>query len=226
MLHRVHILRLLPACLLPLWIGSLAACSSSGPQAPADWIDRQSAAVDAAAFDEPQPALQVLICQGQVHGTHTGLRILQADEAAVFWDPAGQYGINRSEVRRSRDVIVEGAPSVADYVRWRLEGAEDSAVALYEWQLPAQRAAELAAILTHEASVPDGEEEFETTTIGLFCCQAVCRFLDRYARDEMSIPEFWFRPEHLGKHLWSQHPDRVGIFHEDGRIEVFVSPTR
>ncbi len=226
MLHRVHPLRPPLASLLLLWLVLLGACSSSGPQAPAEWINRQSAAVDLAVFDAAQPALQVLICQGQVHGTHTGVRVLQTDEPVVFWDPAGQFGINRSEVQRSRDVIVQGAPSMAEYVHWRLEGAEDSAVALYEWKLTDERAAELAAILTHDGAVLEGEEEFETATVGLFCCQAVCRFLDRFARDEMTIPQLWFRPEHLGEHLWSQHPDRVGLFHDDGRIEVFASPAR
>ncbi len=201
-----------------------AGCASPGPQAPAQWQPQRATTRDSAEFDRAGPALQVLICQGQVHGTHTGLRVLQPGAETVFWDPAGQFGIKREDLRRSRDVIAENAPSIAEYVEWRFHGAEDSAVALFEWRLTPQRARYFADILTHDAVVPEGEEEFETTTIGLFCCHAVCKYLDRFAKDEMTIPTFWYRPEHLGDHLWTQHPDRVAIFHDDGTIEVFTAP--
>jgi len=195
-------------------------CASPRAGAPAEWADRLSPTSDRESFDSAAPALQVLICLGLTHGTHTGLRLLRPGEETIFWDPAGQYGRNRDDLVRRRDVFAAGAPTMAEYVRWRFDGAGDAAVSVFEWRLAPERARYFASILTHEA---DGVE-FETTTIGLFCCRAVCRFLERHAQVEMSIPQRWIRPEDLGEHLWSQQPARVAIFFADGSIEVFESP--
>lgn len=203
-----------------------AGCASEGPVAPPQWQALRSTATDPADFDNSTSALQVLLCQGQVHGTHTGLRILRPSQQIVFWDPAGQFGWGRDDLKRSRDVFAENAPGMAEYIHWRFHGADDSAVTLFEWRLTPQRADALADVLTHNAVVPEGEEEFETATVGLFCCHAVCAFLDRFARDLVTIPTYWYRPEHLGEHLWSQHPDRVAIFHQDGTIELFSAAPR
>ncbi len=203
-----------------------AGCRSTGPVAPAQWQSLPGAAADPADFDDSIPALQVLICQGKRAGTHTGLRILRSSRQIIFWDPAGQFGWGREDLQRRRDVFARNAPGMAEYVRWRFQGADDAAVTLFEWRLTPERADALAEVLTHEAVVPEGEVEFETATAGLFCCHAVCKYLDRFAKDLVTIPTYWFRPEALGDHLWSQHPDRVAIFHEDGTIEVFTAAPR
>lgn len=212
--------------LLAVYLACPMGCASAPPEAPEAWSGSRLPITDATAFDGPTSALQVLICHGQVHGTHTGLRLLRENQETIFWDPAGAYGKNRDDLHRRRDVFVSGAPGMAEYVRWRFDGAEDSAVSLFEWRLSPERAAYFAGILTGTAEAPQGQEAFDTTTIGLFCCRAVCEFLDRFARDEMSIPKYWFRPEHLAEHLWTQDPDRVGIFRDDGSIELLEAASR
>lgn len=208
---------LLLAVLTLLTGAAVGGCASARPAPPAEWAEYRAEHTDPDAFDRSDPAMQVLICYGRTHGTHTGLRVLRPGRETIFWDPAGQYGRGREDLRRSRDVFASGAPTIREYVHWRFEGAGDAAVALFEWRLPAERAERFAAILTHEA---DGID-FETTTVGLFCCRAVCRFLERYAPEEMHIPQRWIRPEDLGAHLWSQNPSRVGLFFADGSAQVF-----
>jgi len=224
--HRVKLLTSSLALLALLSLAGPAGCFSSGPVAPSEWRSPSDAVTDPADFDQSSPALQVLICQGKRAGTHTGLRILRPSRPIIFWDPAGQFGWGREDLRRSRDVFAENAPGMAEYIRWRFQGADDAAVTLFEWRLTPQQADALADVLTHEAVVPQGEVEFETSTVGLFCCHAVSKYLDRFAKDLVTIPTYWFRPEALGDHLWSQHPDRVAIFHADGTTEVFTAPPR
>lgn len=211
---------LLLLALLTLLTGTaMGGCASARPAPPAEWAGSSREHADPEAFDHSHAAVQVLICYGHTHGTHTGLRVLRPESDTIFWDPAGQYGRDRPDLQRSRDVFASGAPTIREYVEWRFNGANDAAVALFEWRVPAERAERFAAILRHEA---DGVD-FETTTVGLFCCRAVCRFLERYAQDEMHIPQRWIRPEDLGAHLWSQHPSRVGLFFADGSAQVFDS---
>lgn len=207
--------------LVALLLGpSMPGCASAPPAAPAEWASRPAVSADPDSFDEPIPALQVLICHGRTHGTHTGLRLLRPPLETVFWDPAGQFGRGREDLVRRRDVFHRNAPTAADYVAWRFDGAGDTAVTIFEWRLDRERAGRLAAILTRTAEGID----FETTTVGLFCCRAVCRFLERYAQEEMEIPQRWIRPEDLARHLWSQRPTRVGIFRADGGVEVYHAP--
>lgn len=221
--HRANLLASALLRLALLNLLGLVGCASSGPAAPTEWQSLRSTPADPADFDDSSPALQVLICQGQRAGTHTGLRIIRSSHQIIFWDPAGQFGWGREDIQRRRDVFAENAPGMAEYIRWRFDGADDAAVALFEWRLTPQRADALADVLTHEAVVRDGEVDFETSTVGLFCCHAVCKYLDRFAKDLLTIPTYWFRPEALGDHLWSQHPDRVAIFHADGTIEMFTA---
>ncbi len=210
------------ALLRAILLLSLAApgCTSGQPVAPPQWEQRPAISTDPETFDEPVSALQVLICHGRTHGTHTGLRVLRPPAETIFWDPAGQFGRNREDLERRRDVFSENAPTVAEYVAWRFDGAGDAAVTVFEWRVDAERTARFAAILTQTAEGIN----FETTTVGLFCCRAVCRFLERYAQDEMEIPQRWIRPEDLADHLWSQRPTRVGIFRADGGVEVYHAP--
>lgn len=217
---------------LGIGVAAVAGCASI--DGPMDRSYRQAESIPAIGVATPDdragshlidtetgPVLQIMVCLGGAYGTHTGVRLIHSDGRVVFWDPAGHFGLSDPDVRRRRDVIVEGFPTLGEYVKWRLVGAGDQSVAVFEWHLDPDQVSRFDGVLHGDADRTPGGVAFDTTAIGLFCCKAVCEFIERFAGPEITVPERFFRPDQLGRHLWTQHPDRVLMFRADGTIDVW-----
>lgn len=164
--------------------------------------------------------LQVFICYGPMLSTHAALRV-ELTDGGVFWDPAGGFAVDSMEGNaakharwdRRNDVMWADTPSVLEYWHFREVGCNEPFMEMYEWDLDDAEAQQLHDAIRKGGSRITGEKnEFRTGTAGMFCCIAVCKYLQRFASHRMTVPEQWLMPHKLGAHLFSQKPSRVWLF--------------
>lgn len=166
---------------------------------------------DIVADTKDRSTLQVFIVYGPSSSNHVALRIYHPKKGTVFWDPAGYYGIQGSiTANRINDILVEDAPTITDYISFRVETEFPSkAMEIFEWTITDQKADYLQQVLKiGSKTVIARQGLFVTKGIGLYCGADVSGFLETFADDIMTIQRTFF-PHYLEKQLYGQSPDRV-----------------
>ena len=163
----------------------------------------------------PEACLQIFIMYEEFMCSHTALRLQIGEQDSLFWDPAGGYG-RRSSVKaiRKNDLVVSPVPTVNEYIQFPKENATD-AIEFFEFHISAERADELMKRLRGDL-VDKLEGKFITTTTGMFCSDAVSRFLERFASHYLPVKKT-FLPHNFAKQLYAIPPDRIIIFEEDNK---------
>jgi hypothetical protein len=220
----------LVAILFVAFVGSLAsACAGlPSPAVPPHWIPQPGQIVG--EHDQPgQGRLQVVVAYGWWLSSHSALRLVTAEGEAVFWDPAGDYGLEDpnnldldprygpfpSQVRRVRDLIITPSPSLDDYVRFRWALA-DTRVDVFEWDLPSEQAARMRDHLVNGRDLAHPTGRFTTWTFPPWCTRATGEFLRRFASPPLQLTGWYFWPHSLAKALAAQNPARLRVFTKDG----------
>ncbi len=214
----------LVAILFVAFVGSLAsACAAVPPPAvPPHWITPPG---QIAGEDDPpvQARLQVIVAYGWWLSSHTALRLVTAEGEAVFWDPAGDYGLEDpgnldlrygpfpAHVQRARDLILMPTPSLEDYVRFRW-ALEDTRVEVFEWDLPSEQAARMREALLHGTDGAHPAGRFTSWTFPPWCTRATGEFLRRFASPPLQLTDWYFWPHSLAQALSAQSPSRRLVF--------------
>lgn len=165
--------------------------------------------------------LQVFICYGNQLSNHTALRLTAPHKPTLMWDPGGTFLQHDPTRARRHDVITQNAPTVNEWWRYRRDGCREPIMEVFQWSLNPDQANRLHAILTDWQDPNDPTQTFEPDAGGLQCCKKVSEFLMRFADRRPHVTEKMFWPHKLGEHLWTQHPDRVLIFHADGETHQY-----
>ncbi len=224
----------LVAILFVAFVGSLAsACAAVPPPAvPPHWITQPG---QIAGEDDPpvQARLQVIVAYGWWLSSHTALRLVTAEGEAVFWDPAGDYGLEDpgnldlrygpfpAHVQRARDLILTPTPSLEDYVRFRW-ALEDTRVEVFEWDLPSEQAARMREALLHGTDGAHPAGRFTSWTFPPWCTRATGEFLRRFASPPLQLTGWYFWPHSLAQALSAQSPSRRLVFTKDGPVDRSV----
>lgn len=162
-------------------------------------------------------ALQVIVTYSGMASTHAALRLAHIERGVLFWDPAGIYGLgedyelDRTEVARTNDLIIEGAPDLGSYWNFALETG-DSGMEVLEWALTRERAEDFYQRLLDGARLGERSIDFSTDVTAPFCALAVSDFLKRYGGDLMRVPGLYLFPTSLAEVLRAQNPQRILIF--------------
>lgn len=211
---------------------SLSVGCHGGLSIPIGWNQASSHQVDFADnstrrtdWDESgEPGrLQVIICYGRVFSNHAALRLTCPGKRVLFWDPGGYYGEKDPSAGRDRDLILLKPPTLRQWWRYRKMGCKEPFMLVFEWELPAVSALSLHhALLSTDGHTGDSSDRFQRDAPGLFCCIAVCDYLQRFASSIIDVPRRWLMPHDLGQHLWSQSPHRVYLFREKATPCVLV----
>ncbi len=190
----------------------LASCCmhAPAPYRPSRWMGT-STTMESIADIPDQSLLQVIIVYGPAWCHHTALRLVCPDRPVLFWDPGGSYGVSDPRDVRSKDLIRINPPNLETYLRftWKHSSTE---VEVFEWDLSPEQARDLYDVLLRGTDKNDPAGRFTTTTLGLFCSEAVSDFLHRFAAKIMTVPKSFFLPHNLAKVLYTQSPRRVLSF--------------
>ena len=204
------------------------------PYLPATW-QGNAASLPALADDAARgPRLQVLVAYGGLMAAHTALRLVPAQGAAVFWDPAGDYGREGvgldprwgpydEHVTRRRDLIVSAPPDLTTYTRFRW-GLLDVGLEVFEWDLSAAHAEELRHVLLDGTTRAHPAGAFTTLAPMAFCTVATADFLGRFADPTRGLRGFYFFPDSLARQLYGRAPSRVLLFRPEQEPRVYVPP--
>lgn len=171
--------------------------------------------------NEPHGTLQVLICYGKVLSNHTALRLVTPGEQTIFWDPGGTFLQHDPTRARRHDVLTQNAPDLMEWWHYRRDGCREPILEVYEWSLHTDQARRLHGVLLNHRDPENTDQIFEPDAGGLQCCTRVSGFLMRFAGGRPNVNKAYFWPHKLGEHLWSQHPDRVWVFHAQGEHQVY-----
>ncbi len=165
-----------------------------------------------------QAILQVLIMYSSSFCAHTALRLSDPENGAVFWDPAGGYGLEGSvSVKRNKDLIVNDAPTLNNYIRFRTE-IPTKTVEIFEWKITQETANKFYTILINGTDRFHTKGKFSTQGQGFFCGADVSDFLNRFGTDFIQVKKIFF-PHDLERQLYLKLPDRVIIVDIDmGKI--------
>ena len=157
-----------------------------------------------------QASLQVLIMYSATHCSHAALRLYYPHKGAIFWDPAGGYGLEgTASAKRENDLILEGAPTINDYIRFRTE-IPTRMLEIFEWSIALDIAENLYTILSNGTDKSHPRGRFSTKGTGLFCGAHISDFLNRFALDLFHVEKVFF-PHDLSKQLYKKKPDRIII---------------
>lgn len=204
----------------------LAACGSNaidlqqGDRHSFDRIDRPAAT----------PRLQLIVTYSDQRSTHAALRLEHPWRGALFWDPAGNYGIvtknddaawKSPPVRRQNDLIKSHVPSLSTYWRYAV-ATEDTAMEVLEWTLTEKRAAEIFDVLQSGAQEGRTAEEFSTKTAPPYCSAALSDFFRQFGAGLVTVADSYIWPSDLADHLRDQHPHRRLVYSKDEPKFVYV----
>lgn len=204
----------------PGWIGTpVATAIQNDPASPAmpDQGD--------GPFDESAGSLEVIICYGRVLSNHTALRLQVPGCPTLFWDPGGTYKQDDPTRKRIHDVLTQNAATVDEWWRYRRDNCREPVMAVFQWNLDAEQARRLHAILLNRQDPHDPRATFEPDAGGMQCCRRASEFLMRFADGTPAVSRRYFWPHQLGEHLWTQQPDRVTVFRAQGQSMVYRKRT-
>jgi len=210
----------LPALLFSACItGFFTGCSSVvAPSPPPHW--QRDAAESTQNFRRNRSRLQIIVTYDPTTSTHAAMRLTNAGDGALFWDPAGRYaeiGTGRYHVKRVNDLIVENGPTLETY--WESSvNASDIAMEVFEWDLREADAQRIRQALLRGAGIEPGRNDFHTKTMKPFCSLAVSSFLSSFAADPVSLESRYLLPHSLAEALYRQYPHRVFVFRRGQQI--------
>jgi len=221
---------LLLACL-----SAVSACIPLSPKAPKGWHGTK-VENPAPLFDDQERhsiLFQLLFGYRRVWG-HSALRLIGPGDHKIFWDPGSHYGDSkRLNIKRIKDVIFEhDVPSIMTYMNYRYDEAAllETHFTVMEWYISDDTAADMRRVLIHGYD-PENEpeppplEKFQTDVPTFFCSAAMCEFLQKYGRNEITASKTYNYPHHLLNELWHTHPpQRVIVFNSDRTATVYLPP--
>jgi len=196
-----------------------------GVPVPKGWVEQ----VEMVAGDGPgndRGLLQVIISYGYMYSNHTGLRLTCPGRVQLFWDPGGIYKEDDPSYGRRDDLILGKPPTIEQWWAYRTQSCHEPIMAVYEWDLSSQSAEALYGVLINGTDADHPAGYFHSDVASWYCCVAVSDFLMRFAKHELAVPRTWMLPLNLGKHLWTQSPDRVRIFRIEKQPKTYVWPGR
>lgn len=209
------------------WV--LCGCHYGVP-VPDDWMEQENPIGRAGGRGENHNAparLQVLIHYGYMYSNHSTLRLTCPGRPVLFWDPGGTYGDEDPNIGRKRDLLLARPPTLEQWWRYRNKGCDEPIMAVFEWELSDDLARRLHATLLNGTDENHPRGYFHSDIASWHCCVAICDFLMRFADDRLTVPRTWMLPRNLGRHLWTQSPDRVLIFRAAKPVRVYVQyPSR
>ncbi len=206
------------AKLLPLSALFLTGCHF-GMAIPEDWQRVESPPRAKAPGAEGK--MQVILCFSNWLSNHSVMRLECPGRPTLFWDPGGFFAQRDANAERNHDVLRGDVPTPAEWWAFRRDMCSEGFHYVYEWDLT-----KASAQAKHDALL-NLEDDFETDAGGGDCSRAVSAFLQRFATDQVWIPQHWGFPHELGWHLFAQPVDRLRVFrrHQDGE-QVYVRNER
>lgn len=154
--------------------------------------------------------IQVFIMYSSAFCSHTALRLYHPDKGALFWDPAGGYGIEgKTYVKREKDIILTDTPTINDYIRFRTE-IPTKTMEIFEWEISLDTADQFYSVLLNGTDKFHPNGRFSTKGKGLFCGAHVSDFLERFGSDLFQVKKVFF-PHDLSKQLYKNRPYRIII---------------
>lgn len=204
-----------------LFFGFLPGCYFS-PPVPEGWEAQRRDATLTDLDRDQQPRLQVLIHYLPWLSTHSTLRMTVPGKVPLIWDPGGSYGEDDESLERRADVLLGRGVSLNEWWYWRWHGCDEWYLMVYEWDLPEADAVRMYQTLVDRQQAPDDPYEFQTATLGGRCCLNLTRFLIEYGDPHVTAPRRYTWPATLGRHLWTQNPDRVLVVSYPDAVEVYT----
>ncbi len=201
---------------------------SSVPKLPKTWHGNEC---DTKSLeDDPEQAkLHVFIMYSGMICSHVALRVYGQSKGSIFWDPAGGFGrhddvdptLQNSDSDipaelgsvREKDVIVEGAPSINQYLAWRKQ-IQTSGVEIFEFNLSDDDAGKFWNIIRYGTNYSHPKGAFQTNAVGGTCGLVVAKFLHRFAEGIVDVNTVLY-PHNLSKQLYKENPDRVIVYRND-----------
>lgn len=213
-------------CVAVIFVLSGAAGCHGGVPAPKGWVNvgGGGAGGEAVADRDDRGALQVIICYGAHFSNHAALRLTCPGRLVLFWDPGGNYGEDDPGSGRARDLILARPPTIQQWWDYRRNGCREPIMAVYEWELSGHDARAMHGVLLHGLAADEPGGPFHSDAPGWYCSLSICDFLARCGGKAVAMPQRWFLPLNLGKHLWTQSPDRVTIFRDQQPPAVYTQP--
>ena len=188
-------------------------------------------AASAKQITEPQNALQVILTRSALFYSHAAVRLLNQGNA-IFWDPAGTYGIEEerpdyyenhplpSDFHRHNDLITTGTPDLDQYWHYS-KFTGDNATEVFEWHLTTEQAEHYHALLVNGSN---GNEKvgFITKTPTAVCGHAVSSFLIRHAKEQIPLTEHYSLPHGLSHGLHATKADRIYYYVIDEPLKIIT----
>ncbi len=202
---------------------------SSVPKLPKTWYCNECD-TKSLEDDTEQAKLHVFIMYSGMICSHVALRVYCQSKGPIFWDPAGGFGRHHEDVDpaiqnshfdipaelgsvRKKDMIVEGVPSINQYLAWRKQ-IQTSGVEVFEFNLSDEDAEKFWTIIRDGTNRSHPKGAFHTNAVGGTCGLVVAKFLHRFAGDIVVVNTVLY-PHNLSKQLYRGNPDRVIVYRND-----------
>ena len=213
---------------------AMTGCSSTQPNVPSDWriaaeptagIGAHETVTGAVVRRAPnEGVMQLIVAYGPVMQTHAAVRLEVGPERIVHWDPGGDFGRRDPGFNRVNDVMSGASSSLQRIWHFRRSTCGNDAMLVFEFDQPIEHVAALQDTLVNSAKRPKSPGAFKTRVTPSQCVLTVCKFLRERSPNQPHIPKLWLYPHELGKHLWTQNPDRVSLYRLNRRPTVFIPP--
>ncbi len=207
--------------LVVLMLGAAGCTKAYGPDVAVDWPSRPTPVAD---IQRPagHGVLQVITGYTPPLYSHAAMRLETADGHVVFWDPGGDYAKTRS-TGRDADRIPR-PPDIAEYIRWRLDVVGDRGGEVFEWDIPADKAAHLADVLENGRSGEGPDHAFDPDVPPTQCSMTISKYLRWFAPEYANVRRNWFFPYELAQALYKHNADRIIVYRLDAPVRVYYRP--
>lgn len=215
-------------------VAAVTGCSTTKPRVPSDWriaseptagIGAHATVTGAVVRRTPNTGvMQLIVAYGPVLQTHAAVRLQVGTERIVHWDPGGDFGRRDPGFNRVNDVMSGASSSLQRIWHFRRSTCGNDAMLVFEFDQPIEHVAALQDTLVNSAKRPNSPDAFKTRVTPSQCVLTVCKFLQERSPGQPLIHKRWLYPHELGKHLWTQNPDRVILYRLNQRPAVFIPP--
>ncbi len=201
---------------------------SSVPKLPKTWYGNECD-TKSLEDDAEQAKLHIFIMYSGMICSHVAVRVCCQSKGPIFWDPAGGFGRHDDEDPtlqnshfdipaelgsvRKKDMIVEGVPSINQYLAWRKQ-IQTSGVEIFEFNLSDDDAEKFWTIIRYGTNRSHPKGAFHTNALGGTCGLVVAKFLHRFADNIVKVDTVLY-PHNLSKQLYNGNPDRVIVYRDD-----------
>jgi len=182
---------------------------------------------------DAQPRAQVFITYDPVMNSHAAMRLTgltaiaetpEASGRTMMWDPAGFYGEGNAAVLRQRDVIIQGSPTLADWLAYRIDQCGENAVLMIEFDLTAEQLESLSEPLITAATATAGLKRFNPSTGGGFCCVRLTGYLEQHGDAAWGIKRGQLMPHDLARRVWRAGGYSRAVWFAPGRPPRVYEP--